>query len=94
MRTAVFVKGIAAATKLKSHCATCPAHMSVTRNAPHPLLVSASPGTSMSKHHVCMGDWCPTAMSSFNMLNICHTEENHPRDLLKFLFHILFDILS
>jgi hypothetical protein len=57
VHTAVFVKGIAAATKLTSHCATCPAHMSVTRNTPHPLLVSASPGTSVSKHHVYMCEW-------------------------------------
>ncbi|PNF30690.1 hypothetical protein B7P43_G06086 [Cryptotermes secundus] len=38
IHTAVFVKGVAVATKLKSHCATCPAHMSVTRNTPHSLL--------------------------------------------------------
>ncbi|XP_033607997.1 uncharacterized protein LOC111866074 isoform X3 [Cryptotermes secundus] len=39
IHTAVFVKGVAVATKLKSHCATCPAHMSVTRNTPHSLLI-------------------------------------------------------
>jgi hypothetical protein len=69
VHTAVFVKGIAAATKLKSHCATCPAHMSVTRNAPHPLLVSASPSTILAKHHVYLDGWCPSSMPSFNALN-------------------------
>jgi len=40
MRTLVFVKGAAAATKLKSNCATCPVYLSVTRNVPYSLLVS------------------------------------------------------
>jgi len=39
-RTLVFVKGVAAATKLKSHCATCPEHLSVMKNVPCSLLVS------------------------------------------------------
>ncbi|KDR09150.1 uncharacterized protein LOC110838941 isoform X2 [Zootermopsis nevadensis] len=38
MRTAVFVKGVAAATELKSHCSSCPLYVSVMRNAPQPLL--------------------------------------------------------
>jgi hypothetical protein len=42
----VFVKGVMAATQLKSHCAACPVYVSVTRNAQLPLLVSA-PG-----HHI------------------------------------------
>lgn len=41
MRTVVFVKGVAAATELKSHCSSCPLYVSVMRNAPQPLLVSA-----------------------------------------------------
>jgi hypothetical protein len=69
VHTAVFVKGIAAARKLKSHCATCPAHMSVTRNAPHRLQVSASPSTSLSKPLVYVGEWCPSSTSLFNTLN-------------------------
>jgi hypothetical protein len=85
IHTAVYVKGIAAARKLKSHCVTCPAHMSVRRNTPHPLLVSASPDTSVSKHHVYMDEWYPTSISHFKVLNVCHMEENHLRGLLKFL---------
>jgi len=53
VHTFVFVKGVGAATKLKSHCPTCPVQVSVTRTAPHPLLVSAS-GSPVSKHHM----WC------------------------------------
>jgi hypothetical protein len=41
VHTVVYVKGVAAATELKAHCATCPVHISVKRDIPYPLLVSA-----------------------------------------------------
>jgi hypothetical protein len=58
VRTVVFVKGAAAATELKLHCSTCPVYVSVTRNAPQPLLVSAPlclstmPSYQLSMHKV------------------------------------------
>lgn len=81
-----------------AHCCVCERHRS-SHKAEVPLCNLSCAHVGHKEHstppagecitrylHVYMGDWCPTSMSSFNMLNICHMEENHPRDLLKFLF--------